>query len=48
VEAKGFFVKTGAVGSGSVIVNGDAAIARSAASLESNMARRGRSLSVLL
>lgn len=47
-EAKGFGVNAGGVGVGRVIVNGDAAIARSAASLESNMAMRGRSLSVSL
>lgn len=47
-EAKGFGVNAGGVGVGRVIVNGDAAIARSAASLVSNMAMRGRSRSVSL
>lgn len=49
-EAKGFRVKTGfvGVGVGRVMVNGDAARARSAASLVSKMARRGRSFWVSL
>lgn len=47
-EAKGFGVNAGGVGVGRVIVNGDAAMARSAASLVSNMAMRGRSRSVSL
>lgn len=44
-EAKGFRVKTGVVGVdvGRVMVNGEAASARSAASGLSKMARRGRS-----
>jgi hypothetical protein len=47
-EAKGFGENAGGVGVGRVIVKGDAAIARSAASLVSNMAMRGRSRSVSL
>lgn len=49
-EAKGFRVKGGfvGVGVGRVMVNGDAAMARSAASLVSKMARRGRSFCVSL
>ena len=49
-EAKGFRGKAGfvGVGVGKVMVNGDAASARSAASLVSKMARRGRSFWVSL